>query len=239
VSTSGQQKKYFLSAILICSLGWVLFVRVNLHHEGQRHNAYANYSSGDLVSWRQPSTLDLLTAPVISNQNWNFDFIAIEKILWTLKTDQAGDILISSDTTETLEQACNQTPKGLNARARERLQMLSRKGLAQSSGRTAAKLYEDYCQYQQEHNLSLTLLRNASGLEKRQLLRDAEATSLERQQRYFGDSIALELFRKKNNQTNYLNRRQLVNLNDDLTAAEKKLRLSHLQENYKASLSVE
>jgi len=185
-------------------------IRIGLYHQGIEENAYARYSRGDSLLWAQPSILDSIATPNISNLNWKFNFVAIEKILWKLKFSPAGSLVVNSEAAETLEQACNQVSEAATSKERQRLVFLANKSLAKSNTNQAAQLFNSYCNYLQEHKLSLVALRQAQGVEKLSLLKTLEASRQKRQKRYFGDEIAAKLFSKKNVSANYLNQRLII-----------------------------
>jgi len=199
-------------------------------------NAHISYTAGAKIEWLQPTTLNQATFAPVSNDRWRFSFTKIERLLWNSKLSESGAVSINSDTLTLLEQTTRLLPKAFTTEESKRLTFLIEKSIPEKHGQQLSKLLKQYQLYQQDYQANLNQITQANGEELLALLETSEHQLQSRQQRYFGNKTAEDLFHKKNITTRYLNKRRIVNLTTGLTKEEKRDRLDSLNEVYRKTL---
>lgn len=218
--------------LLMMALAYVI-----LNHVGLHQSAHSDSGSQELVQWSQPNDLNEKYPLLIADNNWQFDFKRLEIILWNAKVNEAGDLLINSDTEDMLQRASDQIPASISSENLQRLLFLTQKSLPGSNGDKLSRLLGQYHAYQQDHKENLSIINKATENEKPLLLKTNLLNYKLRQVHYFGVDLAERLFSKKNITTDYINKRRLINMDGDLTKTQKEQQLSALSNKYKNALN--
>jgi hypothetical protein len=222
--------KYFNITLLSVILFFVASEHIRLRDKPSPNNQVSS------DHWLQPAELDVLYPQLISDDNWELDFIKIEEVIRNLKIDFNQELLINSDNADKLQLVIAQLDMNLPIKEWARLEFLIKQSLGENIGKSFYTLVNSYYHYQQDQTSYLEKIKHANPNEKLALLKDSEIKYLKMQSHHFGSSIAKQLFERKNKTTNYLNSRRIVSMTKELSSAQKKEQLSLLSKNYKQSL---
>jgi lipase chaperone LimK len=215
---------------------FVLLFFVTKAHLSLHQSSYSNKQSFKSSHWLQPTYLNEQYPKLIAQDSWRVDFLSIEKMVKNIDLDTKGRLLINSDTTELLQLVNFQLNENMSSEEWQRINFLFEKSLGDNVGDVFSKLVNRYYYYKQEQQSALTEINQALQDEKLLILKAYAHKNQINQTRYFGVDIANKLFNMKNKTTNYLNARRVVNLEEDLSPAQKKDRLVILSEIYRDSL---
>lgn len=209
---------------------------VAVTHYGFHQNSHSRYDANKRVEWSQPPLLDESFQTPISNSDWNVDFSKIEEIIWSSTASSSGQLLINAQTAEQLERAYHVLAENHSSRDLQRIAFLIEKSLPSPQGKQLASLFNQYYFYQQETKSWLSDIANAQGDKKRLLLQSSAQTISQWQADYFGEDTAQQLFTQKNTLTNYLHQRIIINLTQNLSAAQRSEKLSALADSHKQTI---
>lgn len=224
-----------LSAILV----GLTVILIGIHEQAHR-----DYKPNDSVQWRESfdanvESSQMLNTQVrrpIGNAVWDFQYSPIIQILWRAPLNSDNELVANSETLALLKRASAVLPQTISSEEFQRLDFVIRKSMPSSAGTELANLLKRYYFYEQENMAALQLINSVDNKQKRALLVSAKQSSEERQVRFFGENIAMELFSENNKTQNYLNARRMINLSETLSAKEIKERLDQLQNAYRRSL---
>jgi hypothetical protein len=229
ILTSEPTLQYIKLSLLAC-----LLICVSVLHYSLRENAQTTESLQ--VYWSQPAMLDEPFPQLVGPNNWQLNYAQIEEILWQLKLDDYGKLVINSQTAERLHQVSNLLPFDMNTKEWQRLIFLLDKSFYGGSGEQVFTLLKNYFFYQQQYNLSLSAVQHTKGNKQLELIKVTGADNKQLQVECFGSELAAKLFTKQNITTDYLNKRRGIKIDPSLTSTQKKQQLLVLEDRFKNQL---
>jgi hypothetical protein len=214
-----------------------VFLFLALWAHSSLHERSNFYNKSSLTSqWLQPAYMNEQFPQLIGPNYWQLDFLNIEKIIKNVKTQADGRLLIDHDTAELLQLVNLQLTKHMPDKEWQRLNFLLEQSLGSRVGENFSELVNAYYFYRKKQIISLNEINLATQDEKITLLKTTAHRAYLSQKQYFGAEAAKKLFKMKNNTTNYLNARRIVNMENGLSKEQKKEQLAILARIYKDSL---
>jgi lipase chaperone LimK len=230
-SLNSLHSKILSIAALILLLCFVAFEHIRLHDNPQpKHQTSVN-------NWHQPTQLNALYPQLISDRNWQLDFIKIESVINNLEINDKHEILINSDTADKLQLIIPLLGENPSNKEWGRLEFLIIQSLGKKNGQQFYTLVNGYFNYQKNQIAYLDEIKYAEPNDKLALLKNSASYYAKIQSQYFGKTTAQQLFDRKNKTTNYLNSRRIVSMEKGLSKTQKKEQLTRLAKNYKQSIS--
>lgn len=214
-----------------------LLVFVMKEHIALHENSHVSYNATAPIDWLQPLALDNKYPIKVSNHYWKLTATEIEKLLWQLNINEFGDLVIRDETIDVLQQMAAVLPNVMTSKEWQRLAFLIKRSAVNDSGEQVAQLLQRFYFYQQEYKAYLLVVNKAKADQKLALLKQSRAKVNTLQAKYFGVVTAEQLFYRKNLTTNYLNDRQIISLNKNLSKVQKEKYFLDLKEHYQQHLS--
>jgi hypothetical protein len=226
--------------VLLALLFFIVMAHIGLRNSHPSNTAISNSATTNkqLPSssyWLQPAYLNDLYPQLIGSNDWQLDFMIIEEKISNLKLNNDKNLLINADMVDILQIINLELPKNISHKEWQRIQFLLVKGIGNNIGESFYKLINAYYLYDQEKKLQTVKIKNIELNEKIDFIKSQNVNNRKTQAHYFGSETAVKLFSKKNQITEYLNSRRIINMNKSLSKNQKKEQLSILAENYKMS----
>jgi len=221
--------KLIVKCLLIASLFYSVYFHVNLKTKPSLTTSHTN-------SWTQPAEANSQYPFKIEIKNEGFNYPSIEKLLWQFHSTQTNELIINAATSKQLELGCSYIDDKLSQTQGLQLKSRIEKSNPGKKGAQLSSLLIKYCRYQVEH---AQLMQEANTAQPKELVASLSALmpKVDRlQNKYFSSALIKKLFSEKNLTAHYFNQRRLVNLNANLTLAQKQASLANLQAIYQQEL---
>jgi hypothetical protein len=186
--------------------------------------------------WLQPEFLNDRYPQLIGSNDWQLDFMTIEEKISKLKLNSDHSLLINGDTADILQLINIELSENIPDKQWQRLRFLLIKSLGDNAGESFYKLVNAYYSYEKAQQSQWLKIKTSSPNEKFELLKRQNINIRKIQAQYFDPEIASKLFHEKNQTTDYLNSRRIINMDKNLSSEQKKHQLSILVKIYKESL---
>lgn len=181
--------------------------------------------------WVQPARLTRQTATPISSHEWSFDYRSVEGLVNTLATSSSGSLVLNNQTLERLNRIASTLPGTLTEADIERVGFLAQQGQPAPIADDLAHTLKGFLRYRQAERD----LESARDGDSRSLTAQmGYERSVALQNRYLGEIQAGQLFGQQRRLQQYLIKRQAIQANPDLSAAQRQDALNRASERFKS-----
>jgi hypothetical protein len=186
------------------------------------------------LEWQQPSLISNRFPELISTNQWQFDYEAVEKLLLKIKKSKTGELILDPNMAKILEEAVSKLPLDMKKEALQRVEFLVTKSLAGTAGQKLATVLTHYYHYQQAENIANSPSKIDIKHDRHEKELNFQQTVL-RQERYLGKAVTHHFFGRQNAITHYLYARLRINETTSLSTAQKQQQLNALQDRFKTN----
>lgn len=187
---------------------------------------------GSLI-WRQPFSVDALYSEKISSKYWSLDFEAMERALFRIKFNKAGEVKLSSNTSNALERLMTRFPSGMDADLTQRVHLLIAEVYPGDKGKSVARLVMNF----HDFYLAQQVLEKEKPVESGVLAAEARFYELVKlKETYLGKAVSDTLFAEQHALALYIFERRKINADKSLTEEDRKLRFKRLDDEYASKL---